>query len=474
MSYDLVIIGGGINGVGIARDAAGRGLRVLLVEKGDLAGATSSASSKLVHGGLRYLEYREFRLVREALKEREVLLGIAPHIIWPMEFLLPLLPGMRPRWMIRLGLFLYDHLAPRRTIRRSSAVTLRGDVLKDWFFRAFRYTDCWVDDARLVIANAQSARELGADIRTRTACTGLQREGTGWRVTLDTVEQVTAKAIVNAAGAWVEQIAGFAGDRPSSRLRLVKGSHIVVPRIHRGTHAYILQLPDKRVLFILPFQDRFSLIGTTDTPFKGDASKVAISAEETDYLLHAVNIYLEKELTAQDIVWTYAGVRALYDDASDNPSAITRDYVLELETDAEGTAPILNLFGGKITTYRRLAESAMDKLLPFFPAAPRASWTGTQLLPGGAPYDPGILEGIDPALAARWKRQYGSRIAEMLRDGLGEQVADGVYACELRYSRAQEWTMTAEDFLWRRTKLGLTLSPDAQAHVAAWLQKPVD
>lgn len=465
--YDLAIIGGGINGVGIARDAAGRGLKVLLLEKGDLASATSSASSKLVHGGLRYLEYYEFRLVREALKEREVLLGIAPHIIWPMDFLLPLGEHTRPGWLIGLGMLLYDHLAPRRKLRRSGRVTLHGEVLKDEYFHAYRYADCWVDDARLVILNAQDAAARGADIRTYTACTALTREQGNWRLTLDSGEVLQAKAVVNAAGPWVPQVAEMAGVRTKGQARLVKGSHIVVPRIHKGNHAYILQLADKRILFILPFQDEFSLIGTTDAPFDGDAKDVRISPEETRYLLDAANAYLSKSLSEYDIIWSYAGVRSLYDDHSAKASAVTRDYVLELDADSEGQAPLLTIFGGKITTYRQLAHAALEKLLPFFPTASRQEWTGEALLPGGEAYD--IPAGLPDELARRWQRQYGARMKDILGgEALGEPVAGDIHPCELRYARDHEWARTGEDFLWRRTKQGLFLNASERALIDAW------
>lgn len=457
MTYDLAIIGGGINGAGIARDAAGRGLKVLLLEKGDLAGATSSASSKLVHGGLRYLEYREFRLVREALQEREVLLGIAPHIIWPMDFLLPLGEHTRPGWLIGMGLFLYDHLAWGMKLRKSSKITLRGEVLKDEYFHGYRYTDCWVDDARLVLANLQDAATRGADIRLRTACTALSQTDDGWQVTLETGETLQAKTIVNAAGPWVEAVCRMAGVQTKGRAKLIKGSHIVVPKIHNGKHAYILQLPDSRILFILPFQDDFSLIGTTDVPFSGDAKGVGITEEETDYLLGAVNTYLMKPLSKSDIVHSYSGVRSLYDDGSDNASAVTRDYVLETQENGS----FLTIFGGKITTFRRLSEAVLDKL---FPQLSARKWTHAATLPGGEPHDSAYHD-----FPARWLRQYGAKAAEI--GERGAEVAAGVCEGELRYSRDHEWARTAEDFLWRRTKLGLTLNAKEQAAIAAWFDK---
>lgn len=478
--YDIAIIGGGINGAGIARDAAGRGLRVLLMEKGDLAQGTSSASSKLIHGGLRYLEHYEFRLVRESLKEREVLLGIAPHIIWPMDFILPHAPAMRPFWMLRAGMLLYDNLAPRRQLRASTAVSLNGHgtygiPLQAQYAQGFRYTDCWVDDARLVVLNALDAAENGADIRTRTACTKAERMDGMWWLQMETGQgdAATAKAriLINAAGPWANGVATLAGVQPKGRVRLVKGSHIVVPRVHDGDHAYILQMPDKRILFVLPFEGEFSLIGTTDVSYAGDAAEVAISQEEIRYLLDGVNRYLATPLEREDVLWSYSGVRALYDDASENLSAMTRDYVLELDT-TKG-APLLSVFGGKITTYRTLAQQALYKLVPYLPKSMKGEWTDSRPLPGGEDYTPPAW--LDRTLANRWVRQYGSRAARIIGSvedmaGLGEEIAPKVFGAELHYAKDWEWARTADDFLWRRTKLGLTLSSEARMRVIEWFE----
>ncbi|MBI3453879.1 MAG: glycerol-3-phosphate dehydrogenase [Rhodospirillales bacterium] len=393
--YDLLVIGGGVNGAGIARDAAGRGLKVLMAEQNDLAAATSSASSKLIHGGLRYLEYYAFRLVREALAERDVLLANAPHIIWPMRFVLPHMSELRPAWMIRAGLFLYDHLGwtPGKPSRLpgSKGVDLSGPYgqgLKDTYTKGFVYSDCWVDDARLVALNARGAADLGADIRVHTQVVAARRDGAVWRAQIVDRDngrktEIVARALVNAAGPWVGPMLGGVIDSISTpaRLRLVKGSHIVVPRQYEGEHAFILQNDDRRVVFMIPYEGRFTLIGTTDIPFEGDPARVAISPEETEYLCRAANRYLAKALTPADAVWSYAGVRPLYDDGKSDASATTRDYVLEVNGRA-GTPPVLSVFGGKITTYRRLAEHALEKLAPFFPAMGKA-WTAGAPLPGG-------------------------------------------------------------------------------------------
>lgn len=478
--YDIAIIGGGINGAGIARDAAGRGLRVLLVEKGDLAQGTSSASSKLVHGGLRYLEHYEFRLVRESLHEREVLMGIAPHIIWPLDFILPHSPAMRPAWMLRAGLWLYDALAPRKTLHGSQAVLLSksvyGQSLQPHYAKGFRYTDCWVDDARLVVLNARDAADYGADIRTRTACVSAERSGNDWRMVLQDTKsgkqsEAQAKILVNAAGPWVDSVAAATGIQTHGRLKLVKGSHIVVPRLHEGNHAYILQFSDRRIVFILPFQDAFSLIGTTDVGYDGKPEEVAISEEEIHYLLNGVNDYLAKPITREDVLWSYSGVRALYDDASENLSAITRDYMLELDA---GGALLLSVFGGKITTYRKLAEQVMEKLCPYIPGGMHGIWTATKPLPGGEAYVPPAW--LDQKLAARWQRQYGSRIADIIGKAqsmaeLGDEIAPTIYEAELRYVKDYEWAKTADDFLWRRTKQGLVINAAGHERIAQWFDK---
>jgi len=472
-TYDLLIIGGGINGTGIARDAAGRGLSVCLVEQDDLAAHTSSASTKLVHGGLRYLEYYEFRLVREALAERERLLAIAPHIVWPMRFVLPYGPSMRPAWLLRLGLFLYDHLGGRKTLPGSSALRFSGGGfgagLKPEVSRGFAYSDCWVEDSRLVVLNAMDAAERGASVRTRTKLISARRQDGLWHATLQTSggdrDTVTARRVVNAAGPWVADVlAGALGSNSGARTRLVKGSHIVVKRLHEGDHAYLLQNPDKRVVFVIPYEGRFSLIGTTDLPWTEDPAEVAITRDETAYLCESVSRWLATPVTPADVVWSYAGVRPLHDDGAENASAVTRDYVLELDAPA-GEAPCLSVFGGKITTYRRLAEAALAKL-----GVGGESWTGGTPLPGGD--FPGgdfaaFLTDFSAAypflpkpLARRLARAYGTRASRILgqatsMDGLGEDFGGGLTAAEIRYLVAEEFASTADDILWRRSKLGL-------------------
>jgi glycerol-3-phosphate dehydrogenase len=393
-SVDLLVVGGGINGVGIARDAAGRGLGVLLREQDDLASGTSSRSGKLVHGGLRYLEYYDFRLVREALIEREVLLAVAPHIIWPLRFVLPHSPEQRPAWLIRLGLFLYDHLGGRRRLPGTRTLDLRtapeGRPLRQVFEKAFEYSDCWVDDARLVVLNALDAAERGAVILTRTQCTGARRVDGRWQVELACRETgqhltVSARALINAAGPWVEQVLRrIAGINSGRRIRLVKGSHIVTQKFWDGPQAYLLQNTDRRVIFVNPYEGDLALIGTTDIAIDGDPEEVAIEPAEIDYLLAVVNRYFTRDLCAADVLHSFAGVRPLYDDEAANPSAITRDYVFEVEPErrAQGLPPLLSVFGGKITTYRKLAEHALEKLAPFLGDLGPA-WTAGAPLPGG-------------------------------------------------------------------------------------------
>ena len=486
--FDLLIVGGGINGAGIARDAAGRGLKVLLVERDDLAAHTSSASTKLIHGGLRYLEYYEFRLVRESLKERERLLAIAPHIIWPLRFILPKPPTGRPGWLIRLGLFLYDHIGGRKLLPPSRRVRLEGALgagLRPAVRRGFAYSDCWVQDARLVVLNAMDARERGATILTRTALVAARREGDRWIATIRDgggERQVAARAIVNAAGQWVQQILGeVAGTRAERPPRLVKGSHIVVPRLFEGDHAFILQNPDKRIVFAIPYEQDFTLIGTTDVTVGAEEGRPTISAAETDYLCESVNRYFARSIGAGDVVWSYSGVRPLYDDGRSDASAVTRDYVLKLGTEA---APqILSIFGGKITTYRKLAEQALAKLAPFLPPM-RAPWTDGAPLPGGD-IEAGDFEAfvsgtqrrwpfLSPALARRLARAYGTRIERVLGPAtsmamLGEDFGGGLTAAELDYLVGEEWATTAEDMLWRRSKLGLHLPHDTAARIDAYI-----
>jgi glycerol-3-phosphate dehydrogenase len=478
MNYDLLVIGGGINGAGIARDAAGRGLSVLLVERGDLAAATSSASSKLIHGGLRYLEQFEFRLVAEALAEREILLRIAGHLAWPARFVMPHLPGLRPRWAIRLGLFLYDHLARRSLLPGSHAVRLDAPPyssgLKSQLRHGFVYSDCRVDDARLVIANAMDAAERGARILVGTECLLARREGALWHASLSGGVEVQARAIVNAAGPWVKDVLNQRLGQPSrDAVRLVKGSHIVLPRLYDGEHAFILQNEDRRVVFMIPWEGRFTLVGTTDIPATAPDQAEA-TQDEVDYLCRAVNRYLEKPVAPRAVLWRYAGVRPLYDDGSSDPSAVTRDYTLRLDA-AVDKAPVLSVFGGKITTYRRLAEHAMEKLAPYFPRLPGA-WTGQTPLPGSdfknreearkellarhRDLPPEVLQGVF--------RRHGTRAIQVLGDGqLGEHFGAGLTERELRYFIEREWARSGQDVLWRRTKAGLHLDQRARARVEA-------
>jgi glycerol-3-phosphate dehydrogenase len=492
---DLIIIGGGINGAGIARDAAGRGLKVLLCEKDDLAAHTSSSSSKLIHGGLRYLEYYEFRLVGEALSERETLLAIAPHIIWPLEFVMPHVPELRPAWMIRVGLFMYDHLGKRERLPGSRAVKLGGQgygaKLRPDIRRGFIYSDCWVDDARLVALNARAAADLGAEILTRTECIAGRRLEDRWQVDLrqpdGTVRTVEAKGVVNAAGPWVKAILDGELHQPTkANVKQVKGSHIVVPRVYDGEHAYILQNDDKRIVFLLPYEQDYTLIGTTDVEVQDAPGAARISPEEVDYLCRAANRYLTKPIAPSDVVWSYAGVRPLYDDGAEDPSAVTRDYTLVLDV-AFPQAPLLSVFGGKITTYRKLSDAVMDKLRPSYPKM-SASWTGTKPLPGGdlpnADFDAFDAE-LTRAYAAlpadylhRIARRHGSNARRILGDAkatadLGTHFGDTLYQCEVDWLVEREWARTADDVLWRRTKCGLHMSERERAAVAAYLAQRV-
>ena len=497
---DLLIVGGGVNGAGIARDAAGRGLSVLLCEQGDLAGATSSASSKLIHGGLRYLEHYEFRLVREALQEREVLLGIAPHIAWPMRFVLPHSPEQRPVWMVRLGLFLYDHIGGHRSLPGTQRLDLRrvpeGAPVKDEFTTGFAYSDCWVDDARLVALNALDAAERGAAIHTRTRCTSARREDGAWRAELrgadGAVREVRARVLVNAAGPWVADVLNArAGLNSSKKPRLVKGSHIILPRLYDGKQAFILQNTDKRVIFAIPYQEAFSLVGTTDIPFEGDPGHVTISPEETSYLCDAVNRYFKRPVAPGDVVHSYSGVRPLYDDAAANASAVTRDYVLDVDGNGVdgngGEPPVLSVFGGKITTYRRLAEHALQKLLPFLQAPRPAPWTASAPLPGGDfggsfdDYEARFKAAhpwLPPPLAHRLLRAYGSRVERVVDGaqslaGLGTDLGAGLTEAELDHLVRDEWARDVDDVLWRRSKLGLVLPPDARGALRTALEARV-
>jgi len=477
---DLLIVGGGINGAGIARDAAGRGLKVLLCETDDLGAATSSASSKLIHGGLRYLELFEFRLVSEALAEREILLRCAPHIIHPMRFVMPHVPELRPAWMIRAGLFLYDYLARRQTLPGSRSVRLGTGYhpgLKPGLDKGFIYSDCWVDDARLVVLTARAAADLGAEVLTRTACVAAYRDQGRWQATLATggvQSKVVSKALVNAAGPWAGTfLSDVLRQRVAFKLKLVKGSHIVVPRLYPGEHAYILQNDDRRVIFVYPYEQHYTLIGTTDVELHGDPGPCHASDEEIAYLCRAVNRYFTRQVTARDVVWSYCGIRPLYDDGSADPSTVTRDYVLHVDQQ-DGVAPVLSVFGGKITTYRRLAEHALEKLAPWFPQM-TGEWTAGVSLPGGE------LDGASPEqfalnrlkrdfpwapdeLCLALARRHGADAGLVLGEsatlaGLGEHFGADLYAREIDYLVAHEWAKTAEDVLWRRTKTGLHLSP---------------
>lgn len=476
--YDLCIIGGGINGAGIAREAAGRGLSVLLVEAQDLAQGTSSASTKLIHGGLRYLEFGEFRLVRESLIERENLLRIAPHLVHPMEFVMPWVPDLRPRWMISLGLWLYDHIGGKRSLMRSASFKLRdsltGEPLSDQYADAFKYSDCWTDDSRLVALNAMDAKKRGAEILTRTACMRIQKAAgeNFWHVRLCDIAsgdefQISARMIVNAGGPWVRAIMDASGlARPETpRVRLVKGSHIVVPRLYNGDHAYLLQQPDKRIVFAIPYHDAYTLIGTTDEPFTGDAFKPVITDAEKTYLCNAANRFFRMQINHADIRWTYSGVRALFDNGAGDARTVTRDFRLDLDT-AHGP-PILSVFGGKLTTYRALAERAVDKITG---DRKNGGWTAKAPLPGGD------IPGGDfraftakqvskyaflPAdIVARYARSYGTQMDVLLKGrsslrAMGRDFGGGLYEAEVLYLIEHEFARSAEDILWRRSKLGL-------------------
>ncbi len=514
--YDAIVVGGGVNGAGIARDLAGRGAHVLLCEKDDLAAHTSSSSTKLIHGGLRYLEYREFSLVRKALAEREVLLKSAPHIMWPLRFVMPHDPrshSMRPVWMIRLGLFLYDHLAHREVLPPSRTVDLRkhvsGTPLAPRFTKGFVYSDGWVDDARLVALCALDAAERGATVLTRTACVDAERGAGRWRVTLrtanGTTRQATSRALVNAAGPWAAQfLMEHAHSADRVHLRLVKGSHIVVPKLFDHGHAYIFQNADQRIIFAIPYEGDFTLIGTTDIEHRGAIGDASASAEEIIYLCEQASRYFAKPIRPEQVVWTYSGVRPLLDDESGNPAAVTRDYRLEFDIGRGGTlkAPLLSVWGGKITTFRRLAEEAVDLLVPVLEASPRddtgsrtrlsGPWTADASLPGGdlraslgadAPCEYEVeasferfvvaLASRHPALPAklvrRLVRAYGTRADKVLEGGLGAEVAPLVFEAELRYLRNVEWARTGEDVLWRRSKLGLHLSAAERGAITAWM-----
>ncbi len=478
---DLLVIGGGINGAGIARDAAGRGLSVVLVEKDDLASATSSWSSKLIHGGLRYLEQYEFRLVAEALAEREVLLRVAAHLVWPARFIMPHVPELRPRWMIRAGLFLYDHLSRRASLPGSRAVRLDAPPynagLNERMKHGFIYSDCRVDDARLVVANALDAQARGAKILTHVECRSARREGGLWHAKLSNGENVRARAVVNAAGPWVKRVLnGSLGQASDDRVRLVKGSHIMLPRLYEGEHAFILQNDDRRVVFMIPYGDLHTLVGTTDVPQENEDEKPHATDEEVQYLCRAVNRYLKQPARPEDVVWRYSGVRPLYDDGSDDPSAVTRDYTLRVD-DEQGAAPVLSVFGGKITTYRRLAEHALEKLAPYFPGL-KPAWTSGPPLLGSDFGGVSRMEARDAFFQTHPRipeyilrglfRRHGAQAPAVVGDGdLGEEYGAGLTAREMLWLKEREWARSAEDVLWRRTKAGLLMTEAQQARVRA-------
>jgi glycerol-3-phosphate dehydrogenase len=486
--YDLLIIGGGVNGAGIARDAAGRGLNVLLCEQGDLGSATSSASSKLIHGGLRYLENYEFMLVRKALAEREALLKVAPHIIWPLRFVLPVDKGMRPAWMLRIGLFIYDHLARRAVLPSTKTLTLQhslqGVPLQPRMVIGFEYSDCWVDDARLVVLNAMDAASRGAEIATHTQCASLKRHADHWTAELKADGQsreVKARLVINAAGMWADDVLQRMGSQSNrGNIRLVKGSHIVTRKLFEGDHCYIFQTEDGRVVFAIPYQNNYTLIGTTEEDWRLDQGPPKISQAETDYLIGVINHYFKQPITADDIVWSYAGVRPLFDDQQDSASVVTRDYVFDLDDDPAKGAPVLSIFGGKLTTFRVLAEEAVNHVQHFF--GDGSAWTEGAPLPGGD------FDQADPFLAAckaqypwlpsadveRMIRCYGTMIHDILgdatgTDALGQHFGHGLYAAEVWHLVQREFARSTDDILWRRTKLGLKFRADETEQLAKWL-----
>jgi len=489
--YDVLVIGGGINGAGIARDAAGRGWRVALCEQGDLANYTSSASTKLIHGGLRYLEHGEFGLVRKALRERAVLLRIAPHIVWPLRLVMPHVRGLRPAWMIRAGLFLYDHLGGRRHLPASGVVRLQehpaGAALDPALQRGFVFSDCWVQDARLVVLNAMDAAARGAAVWPRSRCVGAERGDGCWRVRLRSAidgreQDVRARALVNAAGPWVGRLAGdVLHDVPNARVTLVKGSHIVVPRLHDCGHAYLFQHTDGRVVFAIPYERDYTLIGTTEVAYEGDPAAAEASDDEVRYLCEAVSRYLARPVVPDDVVRTYAGVRPLHDAQGGDASALSRDYALRLEA---GSAPLLTVLGGKLTTYRVLAEDACARLARVLGGS-RTGWTATAPLPGGdlpgGDFDAFLAAlrrrypWLPQATAWRMARNYGTRAERILgaaqcTGDLGEHFGADLYEAELDYVVRHEWAHTVDDVLWRRSKLGLVLDEQQRERAARWLE----
>jgi glycerol-3-phosphate dehydrogenase len=484
--YDLAVIGGGINGAGIARDAAGRGAKVLLLEAGDLARGTSSNSTKLIHGGLRYLEHYEFALVQEALAEREALWRIAPHIIWPMRFVLPHAKGLRPAWLLRLGLFLYDHIGGRKRLQSTDTVDLRkhpaGAPLKPGFKIGFEYSDGWVDDARLVVLNAMDARAHGADVLTRTPLTAARREGDLW-VLQTPAGELRTRALVNAGGPAVLDVLRLAGEAPDYKMRLVRGSHIVVRKLFDHEYAYFFQLADGRIFFAIPYEQDFTLIGTTDADHTGSLAEVHASDEEIAYLCEGANRYFARGVTPTDVVWSYAGVRPLIDDGSGKPEAATRGYRLEL-SEPEAGPPLLSVYGGKITTYRHLAEEAVDRLADRLPSMKGAAWTSSKPLPGGD-FAIDSTAGLREKLATRYpflstvdverlQKSYGTLAFAWLGDAkswsdLGRDFGSGLSEAEVQYLRRQEWAISTEDILWRRSKLGLRLNENQCDVLGNWL-----
>ena len=489
--YDLFVVGGGINGAGIARDAVGRGYSVGLAEMNDLASGTSSWSTKLIHGGLRYLEHYEFRLVREALKEREVLWGMAPHIIRPLRFVLPHHSGLRPAWLLRLGLFMYDHLGGRKALPATETLNLRTDVagrpLKDEFTKGFEYSDCWVEDTRLVVLNAMDASERGADVMVRTKVTSARRDGELWRISLEDQEtgatrDVTARMLINAAGPWVDRVLGSTGYNGPRNVRLVQGSHIVVPKLYDHEKAYIFQNSDNRIFFAIPYERDFTLVGTTDRDFTEDPGTAKISDEEIDYIIAGANGYFKTSISHDDMVWNYSGVRPLFDDGATAAQEATRDYVLKLD---QNGAPLLNVFGGKLTTYRRLAESALKQIGEAIGERGK-SWTRGAKLPGGEFPMTGYeeqwraLQRNHPFLseveAKRLTRLYGTMAAEFLagttsRDDMGETFGDTLTAIEVRHCMLREWARTADDVLWRRSKEGLRVGDDVPERLDEFMRR---
>jgi glycerol-3-phosphate dehydrogenase len=498
VTYDIAIIGGGINGCGIARDAAGRGLNVFLCEMGDLASGTSSWSTKLIHGGLRYLEYYEFRLVREALREREVLLHNAPHLIHPLRLVLPHHKGLRPAWLLRTGLFIYDHLSSQRILPGTRTIDLTSDPLgaplrAGEFTRGFEFSDCTVDDSRLVVVNAREAADIGATIKTRTRAVDVKPQGREWQVVLENMRngersEISARTVINAAGPWVESVLRGAEEvSPKANVRLVQGSHIVVRRLYDHNRAYMFQNADGRIIFVIPYRRDFTLIGTTDRDYDGDPAKVTATSDEIAYLCKAASEYLARPVTPDQVVWSYSGVRPLYDDGASEAKAATRDYVFELDKTSQGAA-MLSVFGGKITTYRKLAEAALEKLAPLFSDRDnmKREWTGDAPLPGGDFPVTGFDE-LVPSLhteysflseddAHRLCCAYGTIAWGILgpakkRSDLGRDFGAGLSEAEVRYLMNREWAETAEDILWRRTKLGLVFTPEQVAALEQWMSE---